>query len=131
MVIIKESYVQGQLKQKLEEAGFLVWIISDRFTAGIPDIYCAKDGEDYWLELKVTNKKPGQTIHLDNNKSSERGFSRIQAVKLFELKEQGMNAAGVIYFPLEKEYIKIPPEDLDKSYTYSEIREKYPRLDLI
>lgn len=121
---MKESYFQTKASKKLREQGYIVINFSDSFTSGIPDTYAAKDGKSYWMELKVTNKKPGQIIHLNDNKSSERGFTRLQAIKLFELKNQGgIEAFGLMYLAHDKMAIKIPPEKMKESFKYEELLE--------
>lgn len=127
---MKESYFQKKVSQILGEQGFIVINFADSFTAGIPDTYAAKDGRSYWMELKVTNKKDGQIVHLSDNKSSARGFTRLQAVKLFQLKEQGgVEAFGVLYLAKDKKILKIPPEDFNKSYQYEELAEVFEEID--
>ena len=34
----------------------LVFCPNDRMTAGIPDVFIAEDGRDFWLELKVSTR---------------------------------------------------------------------------
>ncbi|MFW5895173.1 MAG: hypothetical protein ACOCT9_00365 [archaeon] len=128
---MKENYFQKKVKQSLESDGFIVMNFADLFTGGIPDTYAAKDGISYWLELKVTNKNPGQTVHLDDRKSSERGFTREQAIKLYQLKEKGgVKAWGVIYLVHDKIALKIPPEDFNKSMKYEKLKQKYKEFIL-
>jgi len=128
---MKESYFQTKVSNTLKDDGFVVINFADAFTSGIPDTYAAKDGVSYWMELKVTNKKPGQIIHLDDRKSSERGFTRIQAIKLFQLKNQGgVKAFGLMYLAKDKRAIKIPPEDMERSFKYEELLDKFEEFIL-
>ena len=117
---MKESYAQTKLAKDLRDKGYVVWVISDSYTSGIPDLFIAKDGEVQWAELKVVNEGPGDTIHLDDRKSSGRGFSRAQAIKIFELQEQGVNAYGLCYVSEASVYIRVNAEQMTNSYTYEE-----------
>lgn len=124
---MKESYFQNKLRKDLVSKGYEVLVFCDSFTTGIPDMYACKDGQGHWMEVKVTNKKEGQTIHLDEAKASERGFSRKQAIQLFKFKEKGMNAYGVIYVAKAQEMVRIEPEQMKDSFTYKELLE-LPRV---
>lgn len=127
---MKESYFQNKLKKELEDKGYLVWVMADAFTSGYPDIYVAKDSKSWWLELKVINAKPGdKTIHLDDRKSSGRGFERVQVIKMFQLNQKDIESYGVAYIPEAKKTIKIDIEEMDKTFTYDELLE-FPEFDL-
>jgi len=124
---MKENYFQNKLRKDLVSKGYEVIVFCDSFTSGIPDMYACKDGQEHWVELKVCNKREGQTIHLDEAKASERGFSRKQALQLFKLKEQSMNAYGVIYVSDAQKMVRIEPEDMKDTLTYTELLER-PRV---
>ena len=125
---MKESYFQTKLKEDLENEGYLVWIISDRFTKGIPDVYAAKDGEEYWLELKVINKTG--KIHLADWEASAHRFTKAQAIKLYQLQQKGVNAFGVCYLAPDKKIITVQPEEMENTLDYSELKE-YPEFTLL
>jgi|GEM_PF-4466888 len=116
---MKESTFYKNLKDYLESKGYIVWSFTDRFTEGIPDVYCAKDGESHWYELKVSNKRPGQTIDFKDN-GNERGFTRSQAIKIYKLREQDIDAWGLVYLPYAQVTLKVPPESMDKKYGFEE-----------
>lgn len=118
---MRENYFQRKFKDKLEKKGYLVWAIADQFTGGIPDTYVAKDGWCAWYELKVCNKEPGQIVHLDDRKSSSRGFTREQAVKAYKLQEKGIDALGILYLAHDKKTVKIEPKDFDSTFEYEEL----------
>lgn len=122
---MKESYFQKKIKKAFTKKGFVVLNLSDQFTGGIPDTYLLNDGVSYWLELKVTNKKPGQIVHLDDRKASSRGFTREQAIKLYKLKQGGANAFGVIYLAYDKIALKVPPERMEESHQYEELTDEF------
>jgi|Wag4MinimDraft_13_1082653.scaffolds.fasta_scaffold00021_28 hypothetical protein len=122
---MKESYFQQKVKDAFTRDGFMVLNLSDSFTGGIPDTYLLKDGISYWLELKVTNKKPGQIVHLDDRKASGRGFTREQALKLYQLKKKGAQAHGVIYLAHDKVALKIPPERMEESHQYEDLIKEF------
>lgn len=118
---MREGYLQDKLRDDLVSKGYEVLVFCDSFTSGIPDMYACKDGEEHWIEIKVCNKKEGQKIHLDDSKSSERGFTRQQAIQLFKLKEKGINAYGLIYIAEAQIQVKVEPEDMDNTYTYKDL----------
>lgn len=122
---MKESYFQKKVKDNFTRDGFLVMNLSDSFTGGIPDTYLLKDGVSYWLELKVTNKKPGQVVHLDDRKASARGFTREQALKLYKLNKKGAKAYGVIYLAHDKIALKVPPERMEESHQYEDLVDEF------
>ena len=118
---MKESTFQSNLKKELEDKGYLVWVISDSFTSGIPDIFIAKNGEVMWIELKVIHAKEGQTIHLSDRKSSSRGFEKIQKLKIYELNQAGVDAFGLVYVPEVDKKIKIPCTMMGESIEYKDL----------
>jgi hypothetical protein len=122
---MKESYFQQKVKDNFTREGYVVLNLSDKFTGGIPDTYLLKDGVSYWLELKVTNKKPGQIVHLDDRKASNRGFTREQAIKLYKLKQGGAKAYGVVYLAHDKIALKVPPERMEESHQYEDLLEEF------
>jgi Holliday junction resolvase len=63
----------------LQLRGFKVYKISDRFRAGIPDLYACRHGKSYWFEVKA----PGGRV------------SKIQEYELGQLRAAGANASVV------------------------------------
>lgn len=126
---MKESYFQKKIKKEFKKAGFLVFVLSDAFTGGIPDTYVAKDGECAWYELKVNHAKSGQIVHLADDKGEEHGFTREQAIKCYKLKNKGITAQGLVYMVNEDKIIIVEPEDFDKSIPYEEFI-KWPELKI-
>jgi Holliday junction resolvase len=58
---MSEAKIQKDIMRYLQLRGFKVYKIADRFRAGIPDIYAARDGQSYWLEVKAP---AGKTTRL-------------------------------------------------------------------
>lgn len=54
---MSETLIQRDIMKYLQLRGFLVYKLSDRFRSGIPDIYAARDGKSYWLEVKTPSGK--------------------------------------------------------------------------
>lgn len=50
---------ERQLKTKFKRKwpGFMI-NITERFSSGTPDSYCAMDGQNWWIEFKVNYNKP-------------------------------------------------------------------------
>lgn len=48
-----EALIQRNIIKYLKSRGFKVYKISDRFRAGIPDLYAARDGWSVWIEVKA------------------------------------------------------------------------------
>lgn len=117
---MKESYFQKSLVDKLKNAGYVVLNLSDKYTVGIPDIYCAKDGESFWYELKVVNKAKGK-IRLGDL------FTKIQKAQIQKLNKAGVNASGLIRLVPHKKTLVIKGEDLDRVMDIEELLE-YPEF---
>lgn len=126
---MNESRFQTQLKKSLVSKGFLVWVIADAFTSGIPDLFIAKDGKAQWLELKVIDCDDDEkVIHLADEKSSARGFERAQVIKLYELNQVGIESFGVCYLANEGYSVRVDYDIMDESKKYKDIK-KLPRFD--
>lgn len=123
---MRESQFQKKFVEQLKAARFLVLNLSDKYTSGIPDVYCAKDGVSYWFELKVINKEKGE-IDL-SNKSRGYGFTKAQKVLLYRLRQVGIEAWGVVHLPRHNATLKIPPEDFDKPHTVESLLNMYEKV---
>ncbi len=113
---MRESYFQKILVDKLKESGYTVFNLSDKYTVGIPDIYCAKDGESFWYELKVVNKSKGK-LRLGDL------FSKIQKAQMQKLRKAGVNASGIVRIVPYKKTVVVDVEDFDKVLEVSELLE--------
>jgi len=58
----KESEIQAQIKQYLQYSGWLVVKIHQSLGSyrGIADLYCLKDGEHIWIEVKTPEGKQSE-----------------------------------------------------------------------
>ena len=74
-----ESMIQRDIMKYLQLWGFKVFKLSDRFRAGIPDLYAARYGKSYWFEVKA----PGGRV------------SKIQEYELQQLRDAGLVAMVV------------------------------------
>lgn len=50
---MREAVIQKNIIRYLQLRGFKVYKISDRFRAGIPDLYVARNGWSCWIEVKA------------------------------------------------------------------------------
>lgn len=50
---MSEALIQKSIIKYLQLRGFKVYKISDRFRAGIPDLYACRDGLSCWIEVKA------------------------------------------------------------------------------
>jgi len=69
---VNETGLKNRVKSYLVNTGWIVFKISDRFTAGIPDLVCMKDGRTIWIELKTPEGRvqPIQTWTINQIKSA-------------------------------------------------------------
>ena len=74
-----ESIIKAEIMKYLRSQGFLTWKLSDRFRSGVPDIYCCRDGKNYWFEIKAAAGK----------------VSPLQEYDLRDLRAHGINAKVV------------------------------------
>lgn len=123
---MRENQFQKKFIEQLKAARFVVLNLSDKFTSGIPDIYCAKDGVSYWYELKVINKTSGE-IDL-SDKSGGYGFTKAQKILIYKLRQVGIEAWGIIYVTKYDVTVKVPPEDFSKKLTLEELVETYEKV---
>lgn len=49
---MNESQFQDKVKKELENDGYFCYVPFNTTRGGVPDLYCAKDGIAFWLELK-------------------------------------------------------------------------------
>ena len=108
---LKENYFQSKFVEQLKKNGYTVFVLSDSFTSGIPDVYCCKDGVSHWYELKVVNRSKGTVILSDGSQGY--GFTKIQKVTLYKLRQAGVDAWGVVHIAPRKTTVLVPPEDFD------------------
>lgn len=128
---MNEHKVQDKFQKMMRSKGYKVIPLNDGFTSGIPDNYVAKAGWSAWFELKVIHGRPGDTIFLDDEKAKERGFTRSQALMLYELKTiGGINAYGLAYLEYDDIWILIKPEQMKKPFKYEELL-SFPRMEEI
>lgn len=73
---MKESLIQRDIMRYLQLRGYHVIKFSDRFRAGIPDLYAVRDGRGYWLEVKAADGR----------------VSKIQEYEIKQLREAGATA---------------------------------------
>ena len=76
---MSEALIQRNIIKYLQLRGFKVYKISDRFRAGIPDLYACRYGKSYWFEVKG----PGGRV------------SKIQEYEIEQLRAAGANASVV------------------------------------
>ncbi len=121
---MRESTFQRRLINRLKSAGYLVFNISDRLTVGLPDIYCAKDGISHWYELKVFNVRSGKI-----NLSGQDGFTRVQKITIYKLRQAGVDAWGVIHLPVQGKTVLARPEEFEQTIDVQELA-KYPEFTI-
>jgi len=80
---------ESQLKKKFKERwpGLMI-NISERYKSGIPDSYCAYNGNSVWLEFKVDGHKP----------------TKLQKYYLEKINEQCVYAGLMEYFNKSRLY---------------------------
>ena len=123
---MRENQFQTKFNQRLTAAGFVVFNLSDKFTSGIPDVYCAKDGVSHWYELKVINQKSG-IVDL-SSKSGGYGFTKAQKIKIYKLRQAGIDAWGVIYVAHYEATIQVPPEDFERKLAIETLISDYEQV---
>ena len=69
-----EALIQRNIIKYLQLHGFKVYKISDRFRAGIPDLYAARDGFSVWIEVKAPAGK----------------LTKLQVLELEQLRDAGI-----------------------------------------
>lgn len=72
-----EAIIQKNIIRYLQLRGFKVYKIADRFRAGIPDIYAARNGQSYWLEVKTPAGKPTKLQELELRQLNDAGITAL------------------------------------------------------
>ncbi len=117
---MRENYFQRKFCEQLKAARFVLFNLSDKYTSGIPDVYCARNGVSHWYELKVVNKGKGIV---------EPGFTKAQKINIYKLRQAGVDAWGIVHVAPHKKTVMVPPEDFEKKLTAEELL-KYEEFDL-
>lgn len=71
---MSEAKIQKDIMRYLQLRGFKVYKIADRFRAGIPDIYAARDGQSYWLEVKAPSGKTTRLQEMELRQLNDAGI---------------------------------------------------------
>jgi hypothetical protein len=117
---VRESYFQKKFCEQLKAAHFVIFNLSDKFTSGIPDVYCARDGVSHWYELKVVNKAKGM-VDLSDSSGTGHGFTKAQKINIYKLRQAGVDAWGIVHVAPHKKTVKIPPEDFERRLDVEEL----------
>ena len=116
---LRESYFQRKLITRLKQAGYLCFALSDSFTSGIPDVYCAKDGKSHWYELKVVHQATGP-INLESS-TKNYGFTKAQKIKLYALRQAGIDAWGIVHLAAHNATVMVAPEQIGIDTTIEDL----------
>lgn len=80
-----ERDLQKKVIKWLRYQGYKVYKISDRFRAGIPDIYAAKNGCGFWIELKRPGERPTKLQQWEIDDLNRHGVPAIWVTSLEEV----------------------------------------------
>lgn len=100
---MNESQFQAKLKKELESDGYFCYIPLNSVRGGVPDLYCAKDGVAFWLELKY---------HKSDSDMEEVTLSHQVSAQQSHFLRNCQTRAGVVIGFEDGRYLLVVADDL-------------------